>query len=105
MESRCVPSHDLGSDELGLSPKPTDQRPKPKSLVCLLPASAIRPMVGFRQGRWRPDQIVPKRRNLELSRFPALFLEVPSLEEQGMNTLITKQCADAATLVALIGSA
>ena len=25
-------------------------------------------MVGFRQGRWRPDQIVPKRRNLELSR-------------------------------------
>ena len=81
----CVPSHNLGSDDHGRLSKPTDQRPKPKSLVRLLPASAIRPMVGFRQGRWRPDQIVPKRRNLELSRFPALFLEVPSLEEQGMN--------------------
>ena len=28
MESRCVRSHDLGSDELGLSPKPTDQSRK-----------------------------------------------------------------------------
>jgi hypothetical protein len=47
----CVHSHNLGSDDHGRLSKPTDQRPKPKSLVRLLPASAIRPVVWLRQGR------------------------------------------------------
>ena len=71
--SGCVYSQNLGSDDLGLPPEPTDQRPKPKSLVRLLPASAICPMDGLRHGRLRPDQIVPKRANLKLSRFSLRF--------------------------------
>jgi hypothetical protein len=80
-----APHPESASDDLGLPPNPTNQRSKPKSLVRLLPASSICPMVGLRQGRLRPDQGVPKRANLELSRFPALLHEVPTLKEQRMN--------------------
>lgn len=79
------PQPSSASDDLGLPPKPTNQRPNPKSLVRLLPAGAICPMAGLRQGRLRPDPSVPKRANLELSHLPTLLLEVPLLEEQKMN--------------------
>jgi hypothetical protein len=86
-------------DEHGRPSKQTDEGPSQKSLVRLLPANAICPMVGLRQGRRGTDSSVPKRSKHGLSRFPALLPELPSPEEQGMCLFITRQCADEAALV------
>lgn len=67
----------------GLDRDTSDQ----ESLVRLLPAGAIRPLARIRQGRYRPDQGVPRDRDLELSRRP----EIGTSEGQGMNQAHRRQ--------------
>jgi len=55
-------------DSHGRPSKQTDKGPSQESMVRLLPASAICPMVGLREGRRRPDSSVPKRSIPGLSR-------------------------------------
>src|SRR5271157_3639983 len=50
----------IRSDGHGLPPKPTNQRPCQKSLVCLLPTGSVCPLVRVHRGRCQPRPRLPR---------------------------------------------
>jgi len=85
-------------DNHGRPSKQTDEGPSQESLVRLLPAGPICPLVWLREGRRRPDSSIPKQCNPGLSRSSACF----GLMSFGTG-LIRNRCVDADILDRLGG--
>jgi len=87
-------------DNHGRPSKQTDEGPSQESLVRLLPASAICPLVWLRKGRRRPDSSIPKHCNPGLSH-PSVCFELLSFGDR----LTRNRCVDDAIPDGLGGKA